>query len=101
MHTKTKKKMRKGQGKPGNETITLSFVFLDIATLDATQLVLQEERRAKEEVIANKQNIERKSKEFIEGQQKRMEELNQAKVREITKLIRATTIKFFERRNSL
>ena len=74
---------------------------MDIATLDATQLVLQEERRAKEEVIANKQNIERKSKEFIEGQQKRMEELNQAKVREITKLIRATTIKFFERRNSL
>ena len=60
----------------------LFFISLpNVATLDATQLVLQEERRAKEEIIANKQNIERKSKEFIESQQKKMEELNQAKVR--------------------
>lgn len=56
--------------------------ILNLVTLDATQLVLQEERRAKEEIIANKQNIERKSKEFIESQQRKLEELNQAKVRE-------------------
>ena len=55
---------------------------LNVVALDATQLVLQEERRAKEEIIANKQNIEKKSKEFIENQQKKMEQLNQAKVRE-------------------
>lgn len=58
------------------------FSLLNVATLDATRLVLQEERRAKEEIIVNKQSIERKSKEFIESQQKKMEELNQAKVRD-------------------
>ena len=43
--------------------------------------MLQEERSSKEEILANKQSIERKSKEFIENQQRQMEELNQAKVR--------------------
>lgn len=57
-------------------------LLLNVATLEAIQLVLQEERRAKEEIMANKQNIERKSKEFIERQQKTIEELSQAKVRE-------------------
>lgn len=45
------------------------------------QLVLKEERMSKEELLADKQSIERKSKEFIENQQRKMEELNQAKVR--------------------
>ena len=63
------------------------FFFLNLAKLDATQLVLQEERRAKEEIIANKQNIERKSKEFIESQQRKLEELNLAKVRQFTIII--------------
>lgn len=50
-------------------------------TLEAIQFALEDERKAKEEVLTNKQSIERKSKEFIENQQKQMEELNQAKVR--------------------
>ena len=50
-------------------------------TLEAVQIVLREERMAKEEILANKQSIERKSKEFIENQQRKLEELNQAKVR--------------------
>ena len=43
--------------------------------------MLKEERSSKEELMADKQSIERKSKEFIESQQRQMEELNQAKVR--------------------
>ena len=43
-------------------------------------MVLKEERSSKEELLADKQSIERKSKEFIESQQRQMEELNQAKV---------------------
>ena len=50
------------------------------------QLVLAEERKAKEEALANKQSVEKKSKEFIESQQKKMEELNQAKVSKIDSL---------------
>ena len=42
--------------------------------------MLEEERRSKDEILASKQSIERKSKEFIENQQRKMEELNVAKV---------------------
>ena len=48
--------------------------------LEDVQLVLEEERRSKDEIMAGRVSIERKSKEFIENQQRKMEELNQAKV---------------------
>lgn len=51
------------------------------ATLDAVQLVLREERQAKEELLSSKQYIEMRSKEFIENQQRKLEKINLAKVR--------------------
>ena len=42
--------------------------------------MLEEERRAKDDILASRQSIERKSKDFIENQQRKMEELNLAKV---------------------
>ena len=47
------------------------FFSWSTVTLEAVQLVLQEERRAKEEMMSSKDYIQRRSKEFIENQQKR------------------------------
>lgn len=59
----------------------LSLYSVGAATLDAVQLVLREERQAKEELLSSKQYIEMRSKEFIENQQRKLEKINLAKVR--------------------